>query len=166
MKPPSALKSIQQRARQKSGESTEARVETLLRFRGYSMVEKINVSFGINRATGKQFAKKKVSGDFRAILCKDIRVGAAPDAVIRIAQSVLVECKHHAGSLPYSAFRPHQIEALSEHSRLGGISLVAWANGTALDMINWSDLEAIGFGPRKSAKFFGGELVIAKRGIQ
>ena len=156
-------KSAQQRARQKSGESTEARVEVALKERGYSMVEKINVSFGVNRATGKQFAKKKVSGDFRAVRAQKFFNFADQ---VDVGISVLVECKHHVGSLPYSAFRPHQIEALAEHSRLGGISLVAWDNGEDIKLIHWFELDEIGFGPRKSVRFYGGQLAITKRGAE
>lgn len=163
MKPKSVLKSIQQRARQKSGETTETRVESLLRLRGYSMVEKINVSFGVSRATGKQFAKKKVSGDFRAVRTHQY---VENGELMNVAISVLVECKHHAGSLPYSAFRPHQIEALAEHARLGGISIVAWDNGKDIKLIHWFELHAIGFGPHKSVRFYDGQLAITKRGTE
>jgi hypothetical protein len=138
----------QQKARQASGARAEADVERALKLRGFRMVEKIEVPWRIDRRTGKSFALKKVSGDFRAV--DPLRVRISPTVEVDLARSVLVEVKKHDGRLPWSAFRSHQIEALREHKSLGGLSIVAWVSHGELTLIDWEVIESKGYGPGSS----------------
>ena len=123
-------KSSLQAARNRHGREGEALVAAWLREHNYHMIEKCEVAFR-NGADGKLHARGKVSGDFRAVGLN--------------GQSVLVEVKSHAGSLPYGAFRAHQLTALSEHNAWGGLSLIAWVETTVpgmprLHVWNWRQI--------------------------
>jgi hypothetical protein len=135
-----------------------------MRRRGDRLVEKVEVPFRIDPRTGHQYAKRKVSGDFRAIRSVEI-----PDAGIEVRMfsepktlgvSVLVEVKHHDERLAWSAFRPHQILALDEHMVAGGITEVAWIDRGVLRFIPWSRFREIGFGDRKSVVWTGTTIEI------
>lgn len=135
-------RSVLQAARNRHGREGEALVAAWLRDHGYHMVEKCEVAFR-KGADGELHARGKVSGDFRA--------------VGRDGQSVLVEVKSHAGSLPHGAFRVHQLEALSAHSSFGGLSLIAWVDTTfeafpRLHVWDWRQIPA---------KFIKGSSLIA-----
>ncbi len=140
-------KRMDQKRRQQNGETSEKMVELALQRRGLRLVEKVEVPFRLDRRTGQQFAKRKVSGDFRAI---------EPGS----GRSVLVECKHHEERLSWSAFRPHQILALDEHMVAGGITEVAWIDRGSLRFIPWSRFRDIGFGDRKSVVWTGTNIEI------
>jgi hypothetical protein len=147
--------SSQQKTRQRNGEDSERMVELAFQRRGDRLVEKVEVPFRINRATGTQYAKRKVSGDFRAVRPYQIRTGPAIEAVINVGASVLVEVKHHEERLSWSAFRPHQIVALDEHMTAGGITEVAWIDRGDLRFIPWIRFREIGFGPERSVSWDG-----------
>lgn len=121
-------------------------MEARLKGRGFALVEKVEVPFRINKTTGQMSARKKVSGDFRAV---------GPGG-----RSVLVEVKHHEERLAYGAFRPHQLEALEEHHRVGGISEVAWVDRGQVHFIDWETLRNLGFGPGKSIHFNGVQIAL------
>jgi hypothetical protein len=138
-----AHSSALQAGRQRRGAETEERVERALRARGFALVEKVEVPFGIrkNKITGKpeRYGKRKVSGDFRAV---------GPGGL-----SVLVESKAYPGHLKFSAFEPHQIESLRAHHAAGGITEVAWTDGEALRFIPWARFEAVEFVKGSSVVF-------------
>lgn len=112
-------------------------VEKALEARGFKMVESVNTPWRVIRKMGRivgAFPLKKVSGDFRAITTGGV--------------SVLVEVKSRdGGSIPWSAFEEHQREALSRHSALGGISIVATVREGVVHFYDWP---IVGFGPGKS----------------
>ena len=147
-----AKRKADQKNRQANGEAAEQMVEMEMRRRGDRLVEKVEVPFRIDRRTGNQYAKRKVSGDFRAVRPVDLDLGGE---LATFGISVLVEVKHHEGRLSWSAFRPHQIQALDEHMVAGGITEVAWFDGTALRFIPWSRFRDIGFGPDRSVVWTG-----------
>lgn len=154
-----------QRTRQANGEAAEALVELEMQRRGDRLVEKVEVPFRIDPRTGRQFAKRKVSGDFRAVRSIEIPniVGLEISTMTEpktFGVSVLVEVKHHDERLAWSAFRPHQILALDEHMLAGGITEVAWYDRGALRFIPWSRFRKIGFGDRKSVVWTGTTIEI------
>lgn len=143
--PSGAHSSELQAARQKRGEDTERDVGSALRSLGYRLVEKSEVSFGLRKGDReggqKRFARKKVSGDFRAV--ED-----------RSGRSVLVESKAcDGGRLPHGKFRRHQLDALEEHHQAGALSLVAWTDGGVLRLIPWTAFRLIEFGTGTSVEF-------------
>lgn len=153
--------SSQQKVRQRNGEDSERMVELAMQRRGDRLVEKVEVPFRINRATGTQYAKRKVSGDFRAVRPtifvdnKPVRSQAPIVMPETFGVSVLVEVKHHEERLSWSAFRPHQILALDEHMIAGGVTEVAWIDRGELRFIPWSRFREIGFGPDRSVSWDG-----------
>lgn len=155
-----AQKAAHQKTRQQNGENAEAVVELEMRRRGERLVEKVEVPFRIDPRTGRQFAKRKVSGDFRAVRALRVRLGPAIGAEIDLGVSVLVEVKHHDERLAWSAFRPHQILALDEHMVAGGVTEVAWIDRGILRFIPWSRFREIGFGDRKSVVWTGTTIEI------
>lgn len=161
-----AQKSAQQKIRQQNGETSEKLVEMEMLRRGDRLVEKVEVPFRIDPRTGHQFAKRKVSGDFRAIRplavpCLEEPIpGMAAGWSENVGISVLVEVKHHDERLAWSAFRPHQVLALDEHMTAGGITEVAWIDRGVLRFIPWSRFRAIGFGDRMSVVWTGTTIEI------
>ncbi len=133
-----AHSSALQAGRQRRGAETEERVERALRARGFALVEKVEVPFGTTQ-DGVRFARRKVSGDFRAV---------GPGGL-----SVLVESKAYPDRLPHSAFKPHQIESLRAHHAAGGITEVAWTDGEVLRFIPWAAFEAVEFVKGSSVVF-------------
>lgn len=156
-----AKRKADQKKRQANGEAAEQMVEMEMRRRGDRLVEKVEVPFRIDRRTGNQYAKRKVSGDFRAVRPVSLDLGLVLHPAT-FGVSVLVEVKHHEGRLSWSAFRPHQIQALDEHMVAGGITEVAWFDGTALRFIPWSRFREIGFGPDRSVVWTGQTIEIHK----
>ena len=141
----SVRKSALQAKRQRNGAKAEELVEAQLNGRGFALVEKVEVPFRPG-ADGKMTARRKVSGDFRAV---------GPGG-----RSVLVEVKHHEERLSHGAFRPHQLEALEEHHRAGGISEVAWVDRGQVHFIDWEHLRNLGFGPGRSIHFNGAHVAL------
>lgn len=151
--------SVQQKIRQGNGEAAEALVELELNRRGMKLVEKVEVPFRLDK-DGHQYAKRKVSGDFRAVMpwCvtfKDPNNGMEIIHHEEFGVSVLVEVKHHDDRLSWAAFRPHQILALDAHMVARGITEVAWYTRGKLHFIPWSRFREIGFGDRKSVVWTG-----------
>lgn len=142
--PSGAHSSELQAARQKRGEDTERDVGAALRSLGYRLVEKSEVPFGIRTGAGgkqERFARRRVSGDFRAV--------EAPSG-----RSVLVESKAcDGGRLPHGKFRQHQLDALEEHHQAGALSLVAWTDGGVLRLIPWTAFRRVGFEAGTSVEF-------------
>jgi penicillin-binding protein-related factor A (putative recombinase) len=112
----------------KVGEFSELLVEAALKKLGYVLVEKVNTPWVPIRRGGKivgAFVTKKVSGDFRAVHAGD-------------GKSVLVEVKSKdADTLPWSAFLPHQIDALNAHKAAGGLTFVAWVRKGEVHIFEW-----------------------------
>lgn len=106
-----------------------------MRLMGFGMVEEIHT--GYRKLAGRWVACKKVSGDIRAV---------APGGV-----SVLVEVKFRPDRLAFSDLTGHQVMALTEHHRVGGMSFVCWVHlpGGVLqaDLMRWPIAE---FQPRSS----------------
>jgi hypothetical protein len=143
-------KRMLQKARVEAGKTAEALVHFELVRDGYLMVEKVHplTTFSKGRMV---YRKGKLSGDFRAITDDGF--------------SVLVEVKSRLGSLPYSAFYPHQIEAMNLHDSCGAaVTLVAWVDRAACYLIHWNHLKTLGFGPQCSAKMVAGKLVVLRKG--
>lgn len=136
-----------QAKRQRNGAKAEELVEAQLKARGFVLVEKVEVPFRINKATGQMSARKKVSGDFRAV-----ERGTG--------RSVLIEVKHHEERLAYGAFRPHQLEALDEHHHAGGISEVAWVDRGLVHFIDWETLRNLGFEKGRSIHHNGAQIAL------
>ena len=151
------LRKQAQKKRQANGERAEGLVELEMMRRGDRLVEKVEVPFRIDPRTGSQYAKRKVSGDFRAVRTVQAFNGGS------FGVSVLVEVKHHDGRLSWSAFRPHQILSLDEHMIAGGITEVAWVDAGAVRFIPWSRFREIGFGPDKSVTWTGTTIEIHTR---
>jgi hypothetical protein len=104
---------------------------------GVLMVERIHTPWNIIRhpATRKiitAFPLEKVSGDFRGVL---------PGG-----RSVLCEVKS-CDRLVFSAFDKHQITALNDHFKAGGLSLIGWKWADGNSLMRWP---VEGFGPRTS----------------
>lgn len=99
------------------------------------MTEPVHTPWRILRdAAGRitsAYPVEKVSGDIRAI---------APGG-----RSVLAEVKVRDHNLRWTDLEPHQRHALSEHNRLGGLSLLIWLHTTGAYILPWP-LPA--FGPR------------------
>lgn len=128
------------RANKKRGDAVERRVGRLLSDMGYVMVEKVNTPWKIIRAGGKivdAVPERKVSGDFRG--------------VNTLGQSMLCEVKSRATRLPWSAFEPHQIEALDEHAKYSAHTWVFF-HDTTTDRISRFRWPVDGFGPGQSLK--------------
>ncbi len=82
----------------------------------FAMVERIETGMKVLYGKGGRitaaFPIERVSGDFRAI-------------IPGVGRSVLVEVKFRKDSkLSFSDFKQHQHDALNEHNKLGGVSIV------------------------------------------
>ena len=141
-----ARTSALQAKRQRNGAKAEELVEARLKARGFVLVEKVEVPFRLT-AGGGISARRKVSGDFRAVV---------PGS----GRSVLVEVKHHAERLAYGAFRPHQLTALEDHHRAGGISEVAWVDRGLVHFIDWETLRNLGFESGRSIYHNGAQIAL------
>lgn len=135
-----------QAQRQRNGQEAEDKVAIALMRRGFRLVEKVEVPFGVTQ-DGRRYAKRKVSGDYRA---------TEPGS----GRSVLVESKAYDERLPWSALKPHQVRALDEHMTANGITEVAWTDRGSLRFIPWSLFRKIGFGDRKSVVWTGTTIAI------
>ena len=141
--------SVLQAQRQRNGQVAEDKVEISLLRRGFKIVEKVEVPFGVTE-DGRRYAKRKVCGDYRAV---------EPGS----GRSVLVESKAYDERLPWSALKPHQVKALDEHMIAGGITEVAWTDRGSLRFIPWSLFRKVGFGDRKSVVWTGTTIEIHTR---
>ena len=127
------------RASQRLGKRAEEAVRLALQAAGFRMIERVATPWTVTFHRGRPkaaFPTAKVSGDFRAV---------EPGT----GRSVLVEVKCRSGRLRWSDLRPHQRQALDEHHRLGGISILAWVTGWEVRLLRWPVEE---FGPGKSLK--------------
>jgi penicillin-binding protein-related factor A (putative recombinase) len=107
-----------------------------LRTKGVQMVEQIATPITITARQGvwvQYTYKQKVSGDFRGIMPGGRRV--------------LAEVKTCTDRLVYSRLEPHQVEALDENHKLGGVSLLVMVSDINYVVMRWP---IAGFGPRKS----------------
>jgi hypothetical protein len=113
------------RRRMRTGIVGQNVIEWRLREIGVLMVEAVNTPWKIMRVGGRitgAIPQEKVSGDFRGIL---------PGG-----RSVLVEVKTF-DRLTFGAFKKHQHDALNDHHRLGGVSLVGWVCGSEQFILRW-----------------------------
>lgn len=116
------------RASVQRGAAGEAILAQRLRAAGYLMVERIQTGFV--RRGDRWLPGERVAGDFRAI---------APGGI-----SVLVESKMRDERLIWSDLERHQVAALDEHHRCGGISFLGWIHLPEVDLLRWP---VAGFGP-------------------
>jgi hypothetical protein len=130
-----AKTSALQATRQRNGAKAEERVARAMRERGDVMVEKTEVPFRVGK-DGKLSARRKVSGDFRAVRHFHMR---------GFGISVLVEVKKADNRLCYGDFAPHQIEALNAHNAAHGITEVAWVDRGEVRFVPWARFIEIGF---------------------
>ncbi len=103
---------------------------------GVQMPEEVHTPWRIKRVMQRIVGAtpmKKVSGDIRGIL-----VGG---------RSVLCECKSFDDKLLFSHLQKHQVEALDQHSAIGGLSLLAWKWQEGYAVMRWP---VDGFKPGKS----------------
>lgn len=97
-----------------------------LRALGLVMVERIETGWMPQRRKGRIIGAKpmaKVAGDFR---------GLVPGGL-----SVLVEVKFRPDRLMFSHLADHQLQALKEHTRHGGLSLLGWAWDGGNSVMRW-----------------------------
>jgi len=132
----------------KTGKIGERIARIVLSQMGIEFIERIHNAWKLvrwidsRRSIAVVVAASRVSGDFR---------GIAADG-----RSVLVEVKtrtRNVDRLLFSDLKQHQRAALSEHNRLGGLSLVVWiVDDGFVDMdqnvfvLQWP---IVGFAPRK-----------------
>ncbi len=116
-------KSFLQRRRAAVGRNVQTIVGHRLRALGLACIEEVHT--GMRKIGGKYLHAKAVSGDFRAVLPPTGR-------------AVLVEVKHRdAETLVPSVIQSNQSGALTANAVAGGMSLVVWARGTDIAIINW-----------------------------
>lgn len=115
------------KSEQQTGKHGEHLAAVALRAAGVEMVERIGTPVRLIPAVDGTFRVvygDQVSGDMRGIM---------PGG-----RSVLVECKTILDrNLRWSDMRPHQPERLSEHARLGGISLLVWVSSVGVFVMRW-----------------------------
>lgn len=119
------------RASVQRGTAGEAILSARLRAAGFLMVERIQTGF-VHRG-GRWVPGARVAGDFRAI---------APGGI-----SVMVESKMRDERLTWSDLERHQVAALDEHHRCGGLSFLGWIHLPEVDLLRWP---VAGFGPGES----------------
>ncbi len=99
-----------------------------LRRLGLEMVEPIETGWKLTWRNGRVIdarAKRKVHGDLTAI-------------VPGTGQSVRCEVKKtQDDQLSLSDFEPHQLDALTLHASLGGLSLVGWRTSLGTEVLRW-----------------------------
>jgi len=94
---------------------------------GLERIRPIHRSWKVKRAGGKitaAFPDAKVDGDLSAVIPP-------------YGRSVLVEVKSRERRLTYSDFEPHQIAAMTDHIKHGGVALVVWWNDDGLRIMRW-----------------------------
>lgn len=128
------------RRNQKKGSEGEAIARRAMSNYGYTFIWPIATPYIITRDRNGRVigaaAKEQVAGDLRALYDGGI--------------SVLAEVKDHDGPrLTYSTLERHQHEALTEHDRLGGISLLIWIHQKEAYIMRYP---IDGFVPRTSIK--------------
>ena len=106
----SLARTIRSRRAQRSGQTGQTIVATLMRQLGFRCVEEIHT--GMRRVGDRYVHCKRVSGDIRAVGEKGV--------------SVLVEVKWRkkTTTLPYGALEDHQRRALNAHLDTGGWTLL------------------------------------------
>jgi hypothetical protein len=139
-----AKTSALQATRQRNGAKAEERVVRAMRERGDVMVEKTEVPFRMGK-DGKLSARRKVSGDFRAVRLVKVPVFHDGKDSWEVGLSVLVEVKKADNRLCYGDFAPHQIEALNAHNAAHGITEVAWVDRGEVRFVPWARFIEIGF---------------------
>ena len=121
------------------GEAGQNLAAAALRSYGVEMVEKIGtpvrcIPHPTQRGYYRVIWNEPVAGDHRGILAG--------------GRSVLAETKTILDrNLRWSDFRAHQPAALSEHARLGGLSLIIWVHHSGVYVMSWPIPE---FGPGQS----------------
>ncbi len=127
------------RKAQRSGVQGEGIAESHLRSIGVFLVEKIETPKICLKNGGTKYTGK-VSGDRRGVLYG--------------GRSVHCEVKKTSekGNLAYSAVKPHQREWLSEHARLGGLSLLAWVDyANRIYVMQWHEDGIDGYMAKRSS---------------
>ncbi len=130
------------------GEHAQTMVAYALRAAGFAMIQPIATSWRITRRYDPKTKTSKI-------------VGASPKAKVLAdfmaivpgsGRSTLIEVKMRSdNTLSLSDFEPHQINALSEHHKLGGLSLVAVVMGKDVRLLEWP---IAGLAKGKPVRFF------------
>jgi hypothetical protein len=134
------------------GEGGEDLTRYALQRAGFVRIERVHTPFKIIRNSTGQIVdavpQEKVSGDFRAM-------------VRGTGKSVLVETKTTSkASIPWSALKPHQIEALDGHRQDGGLSLLSVVLCDVAYLLHWP---VAGFGPGESLSATMSGIVVTKK---
>jgi hypothetical protein len=120
-------RSARNRINRREGDEAQEIVERFMREQGFRCVERIETGFSVIRK-GRQivgaFPKRAVSGDIKAIGSR--------------RKAVHVEVKHRPGDrLLWSAFEKHQIEAMENVTKAGGMAFVAWVTSLYPPKLFW-----------------------------
>lgn len=123
---------------QATGKHGEGLARDALTRLGLRRIERIEVGHRVIRDDQGTVIRvipiEKVSGDFKAMM---------PGGVY-----VHIEVKHREERLRFGDLKPHQVDALNEHTQLGGIGLVCWVSGDdEVFILQWPIPD---FVPRKS----------------
>ena len=121
------------------GEAGQNLAASALRAFGVNMIEKIGTPV-------RCIPHPTQHGYYRVIW--DEPVAGDHRGVIGDGRSVLIETKTVLDrNLRWSDFRKHQPGALSEHTQLGGLSLVVWVHASGVYVMTWPISD---FGPGTS----------------
>lgn len=121
-----AIKRIQGKINQRSGESAEAIVMHHLSFMGANFLNKIETGWNV-RYAGKTPAGKGQRRVVSAYPRKSVQ-GDISGVISPSGRSILVEVKRRPLKLSCSDFEKHQLEALHRHHEAGGLSLIGWVS--------------------------------------
>ena len=103
---------------------------------GIRQLERIGTP--VRQIDGRVIYGAPVAADFRGVNPIYPRFYGTPYCVeALIGQSVLVEVKTVEHNLHWSDFREHQPGKLSEHTDLGGLSLVVWVHSSGVYVMRW-----------------------------
>lgn len=124
-----------QRARQSAirGDEWQEAIGHRLRLAGLKMVERIETGWDVVRRYDPRIRKTRIV-DAKP----KAKVNADWTAVMPGGRSVRCEAKMRSdGQLSLSDFAPHQLDAMTMHTALGGLTLVGWAHVGGLELLEW-----------------------------
>lgn len=130
------------RREQQVGKQGEALALSALRSIGVEQIEHIGtpvrlIASGKNDGTFRVVYGEPVAADFRGVLPKQVYYDEDEPSIIA-GVSVMAEVKTILDrNLRYSDLRPHQPGKLTEHSDLGGISLLVWVHSSGVYVMRW-----------------------------
>ena len=100
---------------------------------GIRQLERIGTP--VRQIDGRIIYGAPVAADFRGV--NPIAIYPHTTRTDTIGQSVLVEVKTVEHNLHWSDFREHQPGKLTEHTDLGGLSLVVWVHSSGVYVMRW-----------------------------